>query len=261
MIPAACKDRLVALLGPRGYLDRPEDLSLYEYDGGVDKHRPDLVVFPRTTGEVSAIVLVTQFVSRRTDGWWSTVLISVVTMLVVSFVVIGVGPRTLGRQHATPVALWSAGPLKAVTRILGPLPRLLILVGNALTPGRGFSEGPFSTETELRELVDMAEASAVIESGERKMIHSVFELGDTTVREVMVPRNDVVFIERHKNLRQTMSLFLPSGFSRVPVIGENLDDVVGFAYLKDVTRRIFENADAETTEMLGPKPSFSTTGR
>ena len=107
------------------------------------------------------------------------------------------------------------------------MPQLLILVGNALTPGKGFREGPFSTETELRELVDLAEASAVIESGERKMIHSVFELGDTTVREVMVPRNDVVYIERHKNLRQTMSLFLRSGFSRVPVIDDNLDDVVG----------------------------------
>src|SRR3954453_9646639 len=56
MIPEACKTRLVKLLGPRGYLDRPEDLTLYEYDGGVDKHRPDLVVFPRTTADVSAIV-------------------------------------------------------------------------------------------------------------------------------------------------------------------------------------------------------------
>ena len=97
------------------------------------------------------------------------------------------------------------------------------MVGNAITPGRGFSEGPFSTETELRELVDLAEASSVIESGERKMIHSVFELGDTTVREVMVPRNDVVFIERHKNLRQTMSLFLRSGYSRLPDISGRRD--------------------------------------
>src|SRR5512132_1310099 len=56
MIPAACKERLARLLGARGYLDRPEDLTLYEYDGGVDKHRPDLVVFPRTTEDVSAIV-------------------------------------------------------------------------------------------------------------------------------------------------------------------------------------------------------------
>jgi CBS domain containing-hemolysin-like protein len=178
------------------------------------------------------------------------VLTSIAAMLVVSFVAIGVAPRTLGRQHSETVALLSAGPLAAITSVLGPLPRLLILIGNAITPGRGFREGPFSTETELRELVDLAEASAVIESGERKMIHSVFELGDTSAREVMVPRNDVVYIERYKNLRQTMSLFLRSGYSRVPVIGENLDDIVGFAYLKDIVRRDFEAPDVEFTQRV-----------
>jgi len=137
-----------------------------------------------------------------------------------------------------------------VTRVLGPLPRLLIVIGNAITPGPGFREGPFSTETELREMVDFAEASSVIESEERKMIHSVFELGDTIAREVMVPRNDVVYIERYKNLRQTMSLFLRSGFSRVPVVDENLDDVVGFAYLKDIVRRDFEAPDVEFTQRI-----------
>jgi len=171
-------------------------------------------------------------------------------MLVVSFVVIGVAPRTLGRQHDERVVLLSAAPISAITSILGPIPRMLILVGNSITPGRGFCDGAFSTETELRELVDLAEASAVIESGERRMIHSVFELGDTIAREVMVPRNDVVYIERYKNLRQTMSLFLRSGYSRIPVVGENLDDIVGFAYLKDVTKRVFDNADAETTERI-----------
>src|SRR3546814_5860973 len=100
------------------------------------------------------------------------------------------------------------------------------------------------------ELVDMAEASSVIEDIERKMIHSVFELGDTTVREVMVPRNDVLYVDRHKNLRQALSLFLRSGYSRMPVVGENLDDIVGSAYLKDVTKRVFDNADAETTERI-----------
>ena len=107
-----------------------------------------------------------------------------------------------------------------------------------------------TSETELRELVDIAEASALIEAGERRMIHSVFELGDTTVREVMVPRNDVVFVERHKNLRQTMSLFLRSGFSRVPVIEDNLDHIVGFAYLKDIVRRDFEAPDVEFTQRI-----------
>jgi CBS domain containing-hemolysin-like protein len=208
-------------------------------------------VFLRLLCEISAIVLVTVLVTEYVDqSFWGRVAIAVGSMLVVSFVVIGVAPRTLGRQHAEAVALWSAWPLWALTRILGPLPRLLIMVGNAITPGRGFREGPFSTETELRELVDMAEASAVIESDERKMIHSVFELGDTTVREVMVPRGDVVYIETYKNLRQTLSLFLRSGFSRLPVIGENLDDVRGFAYLKDVVRRDFEAPEAEFVQKV-----------
>jgi CBS domain containing-hemolysin-like protein len=171
-------------------------------------------------------------------------------MVAVSFVVIGVGPRTVGRQHSERVALASAGPLIAFTKVFGPVAQLLILVGNAITPGRGFSEGPFASEAELRELVDLAEASSVIESGEREMIHSVFELGDTIVREVMVPRTDVVFIERNKTLRQAMSLALRSGYSRIPVIGENLDDIVGFAYLKDITKRVFDRHEAEQTERV-----------
>jgi CBS domain containing-hemolysin-like protein len=201
--------------------------------------------------EISAIVIVTQLVRDAWDGaFWRALLTSITLMLLVSFVVIGVAPRTLGRQHNERVALLTAWPLIAITRILGPVPQLLIAVGNAITPGKGFREGPFSTETELRELVDLAEASAVIESGERKMIHSVFEFGDTIAREVMVPRNDIVYIERHKNLRQTMSLFLRSGFSRVPVTEENLDDIVGFAYLKDLVRLDFEDPGVELTERV-----------
>ncbi len=201
--------------------------------------------------ETGAAVLFTLVVLRWYDGSvWPTILTAAGVMLVVSFVAIGVAPRTLGRQHPDRVAPVAAAILTVATRILGPIPQLLILVGNAITPGRGFRTGPFSTETELRELVDYAEAAAVIESGERAMIHSVFEFGDTIAREVMVPRGDVVYIERFKNLRQTLSLFLRSGFSRVPVIDENLDDVVGFAYLKDVVRRDFEDPDVEFTQRV-----------
>lgn len=205
-------------------------------------------LFLRLLCETSAIVMVTLGIDTLVDGTWASPVLAIAVMLVVSFVVIGVAPRTLGRQHSERVALFSAGPLAFVTGVLGPLPQLLILIGNALTPGRGFREGPFSTETELRELVDLAEASALIESGERKMIHSVFELGDTTAREVMVPRNDVIYIEHHKNLRQTLSLFLRSGYSRIPVIDDNLDHVVGMAYLKDVVARDFEAPDVELTQ-------------
>jgi CBS domain containing-hemolysin-like protein len=220
-------------------------------------------LFLRMLTEIAAIILVTVVAldlivpgggaesgPGAANGRLLAMLVALAVMLVVSFVVIGVSPRTVGRQHSERVALLSSGPLIAFTRVLGPLPRLLILVGNAITPGRGFSEGPFASEAELRELVDLAEASSVIESGERQMIHSVFELGDTLVREVMVPRTDVVFIERHKTLRQAMSLALRSGYSRIPVIGENLDDIVGFAYLKDLTKRVFDRHEAETTERV-----------
>ena len=201
--------------------------------------------------EISAIVLVATWARDAYQGSpVPTFLTTIGVMLVVSFVVIGVAPRTIGRQHDVRVALASAGPLSLVTTILGPIPALLILLGNAITPGKGFSEGPFSTETELRELVDMAEAGAIIESGERRMIHSVFELGDTISREVMVPRPDVVYIERHKNIRQTLSLFLRSGYSRIPVVDENLDDIVGMAYLKDLVRRDFEAPDVEFTQRV-----------
>ncbi|KQP64670.1 MULTISPECIES: hemolysin family protein [unclassified Nocardioides] len=201
--------------------------------------------------EISAIVLVADQIDEAYDGaWWRSVVTAILVMLVVSFVAVGVAPRTVGRQHAETVALLSAGPLAVITGVLGPLPRLLIAVGNAITPGRGFREGPFSTETELRELVDLAEASSVIETSERKMIHSVFELGDTTVREVMVPRGDVVFLERHKDLRQALSLFLRSGYSRVPVVEENVDHIVGMAYLKDIVRRDFEAPEVALTQRI-----------
>jgi CBS domain containing-hemolysin-like protein len=204
----------------------------------------------RMVAETSSIVLVALVVARNIDGMWQQVLLAVGVMVVVSYVLIGVAPRTVGRQHSERVALLTAGLVIAATRVLGPIPQLLILIGNAVTPGKGFSEGPFASEAELREMVDLAEESMLIESDERKMIHSVFELGDTIVREVMVPRPDMVFIERHKTLRQAMSLALRSGYSRIPVTGENLDDVIGMAYLKDVTKRVFDKHEAETTERV-----------
>ncbi|MDX6233798.1 MAG: magnesium and cobalt exporter, family, partial [Nocardioidaceae bacterium] len=208
------------------------------------------VLLVRVIAETTSVVLVALFVADQVDGLWQRLLIAVGIMVVVSFVLIGVGPRTLGRQHAESIALASALPVIGLTRLLGPIPQLLILLGNAVTPGQGFREGPFASEVEVRELVDLAAASSVIESDEGKMLQSVFELGDTIAREVMVPRTDLVFIERHKTLRQAMSLALRSGYSRMPVVGENLDDVIGMAYLKDITKRVFDNHVAETTERV-----------
>ena len=204
--------------------------------------------FLRVTAEVTAAVCVTLALADAVRSWPVLLLVSGAVMAAVAFVLVGVGPRTLGRQHAEPVALAVVPGLRVVARVLGPLARGLVLLGNALTPGRGYRDGPFSTENELRELVDLASESAVIEAGERRMIHSVFDLGDTLVREVMVPRTDMVTISRGTPLAKAMNLFLRSGFSRVPVIGESVDDLLGVLYLKDVTRRLHEDGVAAGDE-------------
>ncbi len=178
------------------------------------------------------------------------VLLTVLVMAGLSFMVVGVAARTLGKQHAYAIAGALSRPIRGLSTILGPLTKALILLGNAFTPGKGFPEGPFASQAELRELVDQAEAADLIEDDERQMIHSVFELSDTIVREVMVPRTEMVLIEQGKTLRQAISLGLGSGCSRIPVIGVSADDVLGVVYLKDVTRRVFEHRESENTELV-----------
>ena len=194
----------------------------------------NLLLLLRLSCELTATVLVTVAALRALTPIWLAVLVTGLAMVVVTYVVVGVGPRTIGRQHPYGVGLAVAGPVRVLGRILGPLSRLLIRVGNAITPGRGFPEGPFSSEVELRELVDMAGQSGVVEAGEAEMIHSVFELGDTVAREVMVPRTEIIWIEQEKSVRQAVALCLRSGFSRIPVIGESVDDIVGVVHIKDL---------------------------
>jgi CBS domain containing-hemolysin-like protein len=199
----------------------------------------NLLLLLRLLCELTATTLVALVTSDAVghDRGWLAALITAGSMTVVSFVIVGVFPRTLGRQHAYTVGRIAAPAVRWLARALGPLARLLILIGNAVTPGRGYREGPFATTVELRELVDLAEQRGVVEHGERDMIHSVFALGDTIVREVMVPRTEMVWIEATKTLRQALVLAMRSGFSRIPVIGENIDDVLGIVYLKDIVRR------------------------
>ncbi|MEU0555239.1 hemolysin family protein [Dactylosporangium maewongense] len=206
----------------------------------------NLLLLLRLLCELTATTLVALVSAAAVGGDrdWLAALITAGSMTVVSFVVVGVGPRTIGRQHAYAVARIAAPPVRWLGTALGPLARLLILIGNAVTPGKGYREGPFATTIELRELVDLAEQRGVVEHGERDMIHSVFALGTTIAREVMVPRTEMVWIETHKTVRQALMLAMRSGFSRIPVVGENVDDVLGIAYLKDLVRRTSGDAAA-----------------
>jgi CBS domain containing-hemolysin-like protein len=209
----------------------------------------NLLLLLRVSCELTATVLATIIARSQFGTRWPVPALTVVVMVVISYAIVGVGPRTIGRQHPNEVALAGAGAVRVLGRLFGPLATLLTLFGNAITPGRGFRDGPFSSEVELRELVDMAEERGVVEHGERQMIQSVFELGDTIAREVMVPRTEIVWIERTKTVPQGLALALRSGFSRIPVVGENADDVIGVVYLKDLARRAQDMETARTTKV------------
>ncbi|TGD90691.1 HlyC/CorC family transporter [Mycolicibacterium sp. CH28] len=215
----------------------------------------NLVVLLRIACEAAATVLLVAFLWDDLGLKWGLVAAAAI-MTVASFVVIGVGPRTIGRQNAYSIALASAVPLQAISVLLTPISRLLIVLGNALTPGRGFRNGPFASEIELREVVDLAQQRGVVADDERRMIQSVFELGDTTAREVMVPRTEMVWIESDKTAAQATSLAVRSGHSRIPVIGENVDDVIGVVYLKDLVQRTYYSTnsgqDTVVTEVMRP---------
>jgi len=134
--------------------------------------------------------------------------------------------------------------------IYTPIAKGVIGLGNLITPDKGFQWGLFTNENELRELMDHAHDRGLVESDEHEMIHNVFDLGDTMVRELMVHRTDMVWIERDKTLRQALSLALRSGYSRIPVAGESIDNIIGIAYVKDLARRTLDHHEAETTEKV-----------
>lgn len=210
----------------------------------------NVVLFVRKAAELTATVIVTEALIDLFDSLAVAMSVSVGAMLVLSFVVVGVGPRTLGKQHAGAWIVPASIAAVILSKILGPITTLLIAIGNAITPGKGFKTGPFANEAELRDLVDQAHERGLVEESEHEMIHSVFELGDTLVRELMVPRTEMVWIEGSKNLRQGLSLALRSGFTRIPVIGENLDTIIGIAYVKDLAKRTHEYRESEQTELV-----------
>jgi CBS domain containing-hemolysin-like protein len=248
----------LALVSATGVAERPEHQGLLSTVAADLPRYMSVLLLLRAILEVFAAVLVTAAFVRWFSDDWRAVFASVAVVIALRYALTGVRPQTgwVGpRTERTAVrAARFIGPL---TRALGPLPRLLVALGNAMPPTRRTrplvdAEGPSGpgARSELRGLVDYLERRTGIEPGEREMVRSVFELGDTIVREVMVPRTDMVFIEADKTVEQALSLALRSGFSRIPVVGENEDDVVGIAYLKDIVAWSHEHPGAEATEKV-----------
>ena len=163
------------------------------------------------------------------------------------FVFAEVAPKTYAVQHTDAAALRLSALLWFLSTFppLRMLSRGLIGLANVFLPGKGLKEGPFTSEEEIRTLADVAANEEVIEREERRLIHSIFEFGDTVVREVMVPRPDMVGVEEGMSLEEALQKAIEAGKSRVPVFRENHDNIVGLVYLKDMARVLTGNGAGE----------------
>ena len=216
---------------------------------GLDRYG-SLLTLIRVCAEVSGAVLVTLAFTHWLHGGWQVFLPAAGLLLIARYVLIGVGPRAMGRRRAERVAGAAKGVLRPLHAALGPVARLLDTVTGALPFGGHGGDPELNGRPGVEDLVDYIESQDEIEPTEGEMVRSVVELGDTIVREVMVPRTDMVFVERDKTLSQALSLALRSGFSRIPVTGESTDDVVGIAYLKDVVAWIQEHPETDEAERV-----------
>jgi CBS domain containing-hemolysin-like protein len=167
-------------------------------------------------------------------------LVATVFMTIVLFVFAEVTPKTFAIMQTDRVALFLAPLLVWLRRVVGPVATALVRFANLIMPGKGLPQGPFITEAEIRQLAEVASEEEQIEEGEVELIHSIFEFGDTIVREVMVPRPDIVAIEADRPLRDVQVLVLEHGYSRLPVYDDDLDNVLGFVYAKDVLKAIHQ---------------------
>ena len=214
--------------------------SLLAIAGDVGAHI-NALNFMRIVSETTAAVLVSLSFAYTFAEWWWALLFSALIMIAASFVLVGSSPRTVGRTHARVVAKLSAVPVRATRVISGPIADALVAIGNRVTPGRPRTQS-FSSEEQLLSMVDEATEQEVLEEDDRELIHSIFEFNDTVVREVMIPRTDMVTIDDEATVDDAMSLFLSRGVSRVPVIGKDADEVLGILYLRDIARLTYEQS-------------------
>ncbi len=214
---------------------------------------------------VLLIVLSTQLVqstmlgvlaSRLLGGWG--VVGATALNVTLFFVVAEVAPKTWAIQHTDRAALIAARPVRALASLppLRLLSRGLIGLTNALLPGKGLERGPYTSEEELLAVADLAVEEDIIEAEERQLIESVIELGDTVVREVMVPRPDMVTVTADFRVADAMEVVLLNGFSRLPVTRGGIDDIVGVVHAKDLMRAERDGHEERTVTELARSARF-----
>lgn len=187
----------------------------------------------RVLAETSAVVCFYLMVDELFERTWVSVLATLLVMTVLIFVFFGVAPRLVGRTKNVQVFARMAGLVYALGVLTRPFSSILTSLSRKFSPRDSVHVTGIFTEDEILEFVDRASSSEAIEDAEAEMVQSIFELDETRIRSIMVPRADMVALDIDESLDDALSLFLRSGYSRMPVLGESFDDVRGILYLKD----------------------------
>jgi putative hemolysin len=224
---------------------KPKAQALAETSGKKGQTLRSLVEHQEWRNPVLLVILASQLVqatilgilAARLLGPLGVVLVTIVNVTVF-FVLAEVAPKTWAIQHTDRAALRSARPVRLLASFppLRLISRALIGLTNVVLPGEGLKQGPYVSEEELLAVADLAVEEDVIEEEERALIESVIELGDTVVREVMVPRTDMVTVTHDFRVADAMEVVILNGYSRLPCVGEGIDDVVGIVHAKDLMR-------------------------
>jgi CBS domain containing-hemolysin-like protein len=178
-------------------------------------------------------------IAERSYGGLGVTLVSIGFTLLY-FVLVEAMSKTFGVLHSDRSALAVAPLVWFLGRLLALPTRALIGIANVILPGKGLATGPFISEADFRTMADLGSEEGSIEREETELIHSIFEFGDTIVREVMVPRPDIVGIEDDKTLRDVQAVVLRHGYSRIPVFDGDLDNMIGIVYAKDVLKALHQ---------------------
>lgn len=214
-----------------------------------DQHRTAAAAaLVRVLLEAVGAVALTLALSATGLVWWQVLVVAATFVTAVAVVVVRHVPRTLGRRHPVATLLLTSRLLVVARVLTSPL----------RSAGAGVSDQHDLTDDELRDMVDRVSESEHMEDEEREMFRSVLELGETITRAVMVPRTDMITLPSGTTVRKAMSLFLRSGYSRVPVVGRSVDDLLGVLYLKDLVRHrhLHPDSDDEPVDALLRAPVF-----
>jgi CBS domain containing-hemolysin-like protein len=187
------------------------------------------------------------------DGWWVALVSAIFTLAY--FVFVEAMSKTFGVVHSDRAALLVSPIVYGLGRALALPTRALIGLANILIPGKGLSQGPF-VEEEIRSMAAVGQEEGALEQHEAELIHSVFDFGDRLVREVMVPRPDMVAAPVDGGMRRVLDLMLEHGHSRIPVYREGIDEIIGVAYAKDLLRHMHGGKEEVRLTAVMREPLF-----